>query len=562
MRVQLSGVWLFAAVPDDSPSVTWVYQAHWGLAFVHCDSESSQLRTHPIIDRSVLVPNINFGPVGIALHTFDNRDIPVTQRRLLRDDDKVDLNLEGISLLQRNVHCVRKQVAGVTPVNGVPTPCRSARRAPVSPPPIVYGETLSVLEDRVLQLWTFWGPAGTCQNLYLDGRCSVEHVICRLFDGQPLPGARVVPLCPAHVFPRQCLIATSGADSVTVMLRHDGGHKICAFPVATAHADLCNHLWTRQMSASYCAISVEHLTNMLFDGMTFECSLGPSASSLGGLADAVELPVNRHAAETTPLRMSGCWNGVRQNDDTLQHAAQTCTACRFGVESDMLSHVFDPFNVQHLFADWTQVPGLQGCTLHFLQHFPVWDRHSIPDACQIFVAGSWCPRTRGAAWAVAVLLRVDQTWCWAGFCTTSCADPLQILCRFAHDAEMYAIVYALAIAVANRLPTLGNFDCTSAAGIAQGKMQPDRPCVLSRAAVSLFHLAARLGVPVAFTHIKSHQGHPLNEFVDAAAKAVVAEPSCARQPDAANLADAVSGGDLFWLRRASNLMTLRPVSGN
>ena len=218
----------------------------------------------------------------------------------------------------------------------------------------------------------------------------------------------------------------------------------------------------------------------------------------------------------------------------------------------MLLHVFEAFHVWNLQPDWTCVPALPACAVSFLQHFPVWDKRAAPEACQIFVDGSWCPRARGAAWAIAVLVQVEQCWCWAGFFSNSagapaCHDPLKVLCRSAHGAEVYANVYALAVAVANRLPTLISFDCTSAAGIAQGAMQPTRPCVLSRTAVALFHLAARLDVHVAFVHVRSHQGHPLNEFVDSAAKAVVAMPAQAYPPDSRNFAEAVDSGDLFWL---------------
>ena len=152
MRLELGGAWLFAAVPEGSDSVTWVYEAHWGLALVHCDRRSSQLQLHPIMDRSVLVPAIDFGPVGVALHTFDNRDVPVTQFRSLADTDTSDLRLEGVSLLQHNVQRVRSKPSRIDFPASIPTPCRSKRGATSAPttteevlPPVqMFGEQLVV----------------------------------------------------------------------------------------------------------------------------------------------------------------------------------------------------------------------------------------------------------------------------------------------------------------------------------------------------------------------------------------------------------------------------------
>ena len=570
MRVTLSGAWLFAAVPADSGSVTWVYEANWGLAFVHCDSDSSQLRTHPIMDRSVLVPNIDFGPVGIALHTFDNRDIPVMQRRQLRDDGREELRTDGVSLLQHRVHRVQKCGASTAPISGIPTPCRSNRRPALHMGHDTDKGTPPVSGEQVPNLWTFWGVGGACKTLQLAEQSSFDQVALRLFDGKPCPGARVVPLSPAHAFPQQCLVAVSGADAVAVLLMHKDKPEVCSFPIADAYDALCKYLRVRHCTATYCDVPVENLSREIFDGMVFDCTVDLLAPSRGVHTKAIDSPVPQRAAETTPLCKSDSLDGVRKTDCTTRRhmlSAESCTACRFGVEGDMLSHIFDPFGVQHLYSDWDQVSGLLPCTLQFLRHFPTWDRLSVPNACQIFVDGSWCPRTREAAWAIAVLLRVEQTWCWAGFYSntvgvTHCADPLQVPCRHAHDAEMYAVVYAMATVVASRLPTLVNFDCTSAAGIAQGRMQPAQLCTLSRTAVALFHLAGRLGIPVAFAHVKSHQGHPLNEFVDAAAKAVVAAPSRVCMPDSTNLAAAVSSGDLFWLwltiPRGQELPVLQP----
>ena len=332
-------------------------------------------------------------------------------------------------------------------------------------------------------------------------------------------------------------------------------------PATTACTALGDWLAHRQVSATYCGVPVACLNGPLFSGMVFDCmDMQPI------LADGILL----HDAATRKAPVQP--DDFRQDDMSRRLAPSACdlhacTSCRFGVEQDMLADVFEPFKFRYVASDWKQVPGLLPCTAAFLDGFPVWDGRARPDACQIFVDGSWCPRTHVAAWALAVLLRVDDRWQWAGFFSASagspaCSDPLQFVCRSPHDAEMYAIVYALALVAANQMPTLINSDCTSAAGVAQGIMQPAQPCALSRTAAALSHLVARLGTRVAFAHVRSHQGHPLNEFVDSAANAAVAEPLRTSSPESTNFAEAVHSGDLFWLwmtvSKGAALPELRP----
>ena len=171
MCMQLSGAWLFAALPQDDDSITWVYEAHRGIAFVHCDSRSSQLRTHPIMERSILVPSIDFGRVGIALHTFDNCDRPVLQRRVLRDDETADLLHEGVSLLQHKIRLTSR--AGLTSqLSRIPTPCR-AKCAPVRPEESVAEAPVSPAASlQVDQSWTFWGPGTRQTTLALGHQCT------------------------------------------------------------------------------------------------------------------------------------------------------------------------------------------------------------------------------------------------------------------------------------------------------------------------------------------------------------------------------------------------------
>ena len=127
MGMTLKGVWLFAALPEDVPTVTWVYECNQGLSVVHSDRTGTQLRDHPLMERTLLVPCITFGEVGVANHTFDTRPMPVLQRRALRSDGSVIDADEpcGVSLLQHSAALLRSPKAQAD----------SSIRPP-SPPPV------------------------------------------------------------------------------------------------------------------------------------------------------------------------------------------------------------------------------------------------------------------------------------------------------------------------------------------------------------------------------------------------------------------------------------------
>ena len=106
MDMRENDAWLFAAVPLEDPTVTWVYGISQGLSFVHTDRSGTHLQHHPIMERTVLLPSITFGSVGVAVHTFDNRVRPVLQRRTLRGPTTgrgLPAATIGVSLLQLSV---------------------------------------------------------------------------------------------------------------------------------------------------------------------------------------------------------------------------------------------------------------------------------------------------------------------------------------------------------------------------------------------------------------------------------------------------------------------------
>ena len=63
------------------------------------------------------------------------------------------------------------------------------------------------------------------------------------------------------------------------------------------------------------------------------------------------------------------------------------------------------------------------------------------------------------------------------------------------------------------------FESQSAGAIAEGAAVVNDSHALSEAATSLLHLLVVEHRPPAFCHVRAHQGQPLNEFCDGAAKA-------------------------------------------
>ena len=89
------------------------------------------------------------------------------------------------------------------------------------------------------------------------------------------------------------------------------------------------------------------------------------------------------------------------------------------------------------------------------------------------------------------------------------------------------------------------YDSTSAGDLAQGYCSAECPSTLSAAITALSHLLDSLGRRPHFLHIKSHEGHPMNEAADCFAKAAAADLLTAPVPQ--TLAEAVADDVLPWM---------------
>ncbi|CAE7487237.1 unnamed protein product [Symbiodinium sp. CCMP2592] len=226
---------------------------------------------------------------------------------------------------------------------------------------------------------------------------------------------------------------------------------------------------------------------------------------------------------------------------------------RFGATLEMFDFVFAPFRAEIFDLDWGDVPGIQQCSSDFVKRLPKADRGSRIEALQLFVDGSYFPdqgEGARAGWAIVALGLQQGTWCWIGVCATSAsvagsANTFDTPVESCFEAELAAIGYALAVAIAMPVPVLIGYDSTSAGDLAQGFAAASQQTALSDAVVSLAHLLDVLGRRPRYLHIRSHLQRPLNELADQAAKGAARHSIQSGIPE--TLADSVKDGVLKWL---------------
>ena len=157
--------------------------------------------------------------------------------------------------------------------------------------------------------------------------------------------------------------------------------------------------------------------------------------------------------------------------------------------------------------------------------FPAEDQWSN---VRIYTDGSFCPQTLSAAWAICVLLCCRGQWTFAGFAS----DGLYVNGQHhslgqphasAHVAELTAM--AAAAALVGNLGRMRDghveicFDAIAAAGIAEGRQWSRTLESFSLGVTALMHLAQQRSGAVCWRHVRAHQGDPMNELADSAAKA-------------------------------------------
>ena len=236
--------------------------------------------------------------------------------------------------------------------------------------------------------------------------------------------------------------------------------------------------------------------------------------------------------------------------DREEHQSQT--QLRFGVHRDMFEDVFKPFGTAAFCTDWRCVPGLHHNTRQFLENIQPLPDNCQPDALQIYVDGSFFPASEqqvASGWALCLLGRFQHTWYWVGHLSKATGSgnegTLDEAVSSAFTTELAGLIHALAVCVAIPVEASIGYDCQAAGDVILGKASLQASSRLEEAAILLRHLLTIQNRAPHMHHLRSHKGHPLNEFCDAAAKASAKNSLPSSAPN--SIHQAMQEGVLEWL---------------
>ena len=279
MDMQLSEAWLFAAVPAESFSVTWVYTAHWGLNFIHSDCAGAQLEHHPVMERSCVLPEITFGSVGVAIHTFDNRERPVLQRRTLRAVSDADEHStavsSAVSLLQTSV---KRDCRRTLPecILSVATPCRS-RQPPLATAPAAESFRMVILQTQAENLVLPFNP-----------RCNVAEVARALLcHTDKFTVDQLVPVFPQPVDFLQCVVRPA---------LHEAGSFVVAVDMPDGETRAVE-VWPSEDASKLLHRMHLHGSLLMVDGVVWQ---GPAQGCYTGMRLQVQLQSHTSVVATIP----------------------------------------------------------------------------------------------------------------------------------------------------------------------------------------------------------------------------------------------------------------------
>ena len=209
----------------------------------------------------------------------------------------------------------------------------------------------------------------------------------------------------------------------------------------------------------------------------------------------------------------------------------TCEAVpvlSLGVTADSFQDVFGEYTFDTLCLDWRRIPGLPAHCADFLANLPTLPQGKKPEAVQVYADGSFFAPTEDlplrSGWALCFLGRYQEVWYWLGFVSAdtgpegnrfSCGVKIES----AFEPELSAVTYGHAYCINFGTPAMLAHDNTAAADVAFGAAKDCRQLPLTSACLSMQHLARLQRQQILRVHVKAHSNHPLNDFVDAAAKA-------------------------------------------
>ncbi|CAE7814113.1 unnamed protein product [Symbiodinium sp. CCMP2592] len=194
--------------------------------------------------------------------------------------------------------------------------------------------------------------------------------------------------------------------------------------------------------------------------------------------------------------------------------AEVYASLHLGLPADAKTLALGGFSLAHLCRKKPRGRGLHTASKDFLETLDAAPETATPQALLLYVDGSY--ESGRGAWAVCCLGLFSEEWLWVGYFAESISDALPV--RSAFDAEIYAQLVAYGIAAHTAVPTTIYYDSQSAAAVASGNAKTSAVDCLVRAAMGLYMCAGVQGHWPLLSHVYSHQGDPLNELVDFAAK--------------------------------------------
>ncbi|CAE7777776.1 unnamed protein product [Symbiodinium sp. CCMP2592] len=214
----------------------------------------------------------------------------------------------------------------------------------------------------------------------------------------------------------------------------------------------------------------------------------------------------------------------------------------FAVPADILAPTLAAFDLSHCHRALPASQLLHPAARQLVYGLPTWAGAKLT-ACMLFLDGAY--ENGRCTWAVAAAVEFQGTWFWAGYFCGHVAGSLSP--RSAFEGELYAQFVAHGIAARHAVPCAIFYDNTSAASVAVATAATTASTQLGSATAALRFLSMYSQVPIAYQHVKSHQGHAGNETADSIAKALLKERIQPCLPADDTLDACVLAGDFDWL---------------
>ena len=225
-------------------------------------------------------------------------------------------------------------------------------------------------------------------------------------------------------------------------------------------------------------------------------------------------------------------------------------AMRLGLPAEARKQALEGFGLQHYCRHKPSGPGMHPAAVKFLHDIPVVGADEQLSAIMFYVDGSF--RAGCASFAVACLGLCHDQWKWYGYLADTVRASL--MPTSAYEGELMAQVVALGTAAWEDLPVTVYYDCQSAALVAQGMASTSANSGLARAATGLFLYSGTQGRWPVLAHVRSHQGHPVNELADWLAKRALTVPDACASLGDDYITDYINefAFDWLWAYRASD----------